>query len=645
MQQRIKVGQKTNKRDSRPVQAPFQVKGVKAAQVAAIILDELSRKYPEDCNFLDAVRLLNEGQVYLAYISVQERTLRTAVSGAQAVWVHAQANAALKKLVDREYDRWASTKSVWFSTERRCELLNRKFAMISGRLMRGLTPTRHEDRNLSLQRFSEALAFALGDTFPMERVCEEAYYGPGSSVSVRGKEVHYVRKVEAFECVPLARELAVEALRHDRAVWSQVGMDPLYATNPDAIEGFRRVVRELLVNTGVPVDRLMFIHKSIESLRSIGAQPTCSGMVQLGVHNVGVEILKSLKIDLKDQGMNQKAAWLGSRDWRLDNPLCTLDKSNASNLVALGLIQAFFPPAWAENLCRLRTPQYEAPKELGGGIHNYHMYAGMGNGTTFFVETLIFWAIAYASSFYKDPGSFVEKGEYFVYGDDVVLRRDHAKRYMSLATYLGFQFNKKKTFLEGPFRESCGADYWDGRNVRPAYPSSNEGSEFMSDLDIIGVHNTLADNELFPLDGACSRIRQLWKSNIFPIVPTDPQGNLGFRPVGSIPYYDIVRNRDRIPALSDAWQRPRTYHVRVEAKTSSLQISDPWTQLAVALLKARQSWKETGNWELSVRDVVHTRVIPEADLKKKDLVQMLGNQLARLAAYKSTTWWKPSRGL
>lgn len=599
-----------------PVKA-FQVKPVASATIAAIILDELSRDYGDVGNYLDAVSLLNQGEIYLAYLAVKERNSAICVSTPRQAWVCAQAEASVKKLLDPAYDRWPATKQAWFDTEATCEANNVRFAEMRSRIESGQPPTDDPSVNRLCLRFYEALRFALGDTFPTEEICEQAYYGPGSTVSVRGREVHYARKVEALECGSAARELAVESLRHDKAVWKHVGMDPTYSLNDSAIAGFKRVTRELLAANGEPSDRLMFIHKSITALRSIGAQPTCSGMVQLGVHSYGVRVLERVNVFLEDQSWNQKGARAGSIAWEGENPWCTLDKSNASNLLALGLVQTFFPPSWGKALCRLRTPTYTAPEELGGGTHTYHMYAGMGNGTTFFVETLVFWAMAYATSGEESVDAFVRKREYAVYGDDVVLRRDHAKAYMAFATFMGFAFNAEKTFLEGPFRESCGADYFAGVNVRPGYPSSGDGTLFMSALDIVGIHNTLADQPNFPLDGACRRIRRVWLNSIAAVLPTDPQGMLGFRPTGGIPAYDYVRDRANKVQVSSTWQRPRTFILKVKTVDTELVVSCPYTQLAIALLKARQSWKEGDTFSLTIRGKVTTRVVPESDIDRK----------------------------
>lgn len=630
-----KTGQKLAKRAPKTL---FQVKPVKAGHIAAIVLEELSHQYGDVCNYLDAAALARAGHIYLAFLSVQEQNKSRVVSSAREHWVQNQALSVLKKLVDPEFDRWPSTKAKWFSTEERCRKLNLKFQALINRRARGEKPIPFGQESY---RFYEALVYAIGDAPPLDEIAEEAHYGPGSTVSIRGREVHFVRKIEANECVPAAIDLAVQSLMHDKAVWAHIGMDPVYSQNPDAQLGFQRVMRERLMAHAVRHDRLMFIHKNIESLRSIGAQPTCSGTLQLGVHTIGTRALARVGIDLADQSWNQRLAQRGSKNWRGDNPLCTLDKTDASNLIAKMLIISHFPPAWAKLLMRIRTPGYIAPDQFGGGNYDYEMYAGMGNGTTFVVETLVFWAAAYATSSASTVENFVASRDFAVYGDDVILPRNHAIRYMRYARFLGLKFNMKKTFLDGPFRESCGADFYDGEPVRPATLDCD--GPHVGHLNLVGFHNTLADGP-FGLKGACARIRAVYSRCVFPLIPTDPAGNLGFRPV-DVPCYSVFRTRSGDVPVSPAWQRPRTYMLEVTPLHASLGVLDSWTQLAVSLLRARQGVKDPKAWSLPTRErAENVRVIPERDLDRKDLVTMLKNQLVRLSVNKSQPWWEAYRG-
>lgn len=628
----------------------FQVTPVLAIDVSIAILKDLTTTYAHYCNFTAAVDYLRSGEVYLAYLEISERTKEATVETPVQFWVFAQASAAVKKLVDPSYDRLPATYQTWWSNEERCRKLNRKFDILmrlhkAGTFVSGTDihrAKRYETVSL-LQRFRAAIHYVLGDCPPLDDIAENAYYGPGSSTGVKGREVHYHRKVQNFDTCSGSVDLASLMLCHDKAVWSEVGMDPTYSHLPEAREGMRRVVSERLAENVVPADHLMFVHKNIAVQRSICAQPTVSGALQLGFHvDMAHRLLTRCSIDLSNQGWNQKLARLGSLHWRENNPLCTLDKSDASALISQNLVLLGLPAAWCRALMRTRTASYFTPLSMGGKVHPYYMYGGMGNGTTFAIQTLLFWAGAYATSGHETPEAFVEEHEYAVYGDDVILRRDHAKRYMSFMHLLGLRFNKRKTFLNGPFRESCGADYYDGQRVRPATVDSESGT--LSELELIGIHNTLADGP-FPLKEALASIRRLWRKNVYPQLPTDNQGNLGFRPIDT-PHYSLVRDSEDKVIYSSWWHRPRTYMMEVRSKQASLGTLDSWTQMAVALLAARHSGDVSQEgWSLPVRKLTNVKVVPERDMLRKDTLQMLANSLQHLARRKDTSWFKASRGL
>jgi len=85
----------------------------------------------------------------------------------------------------------------------------------------------------------------------------------------------------------------------------------------------------------------------------------------------------------------------------------------------------------------------------------------MGNGYTFELETLVFCAIVHGVT------KLIPGRDFFVYGDDIVIPKKSFRDVVAALEVFGFTPNKKKTFASGPFRESCGGDYFMGYNVRP----------------------------------------------------------------------------------------------------------------------------------------------------------------------------------
>jgi hypothetical protein len=91
-------------------------------------------------------------------------------------------------------------------------------------------------------------------------------------------------------------------------------------------------------------------------------------------------------------------------------------------------------------------------------------FAPMGSALCFPIETMIFAAICE----YVTRGHCV-RGDYSVYGDDIIVPTQCAGQLMRLLTTLGFYVNTEKSFYqqENWFRESCGSEFCDGFDVTP----------------------------------------------------------------------------------------------------------------------------------------------------------------------------------
>jgi len=107
----------------------------------------------------------------------------------------------------------------------------------------------------------------------------------------------------------------------------------------------------------------------------------------------------------------------------------------------------------------------------------------MGNGFTFELETAVFLAIILAVRNLRAVSEPLEAlitpgRDVLVYGDDIIIPTEYASDVVSALSYCGFKTNDSKSFVEGPFRESCGGDYFRGVDVRPyflkEYPNGPE---------------------------------------------------------------------------------------------------------------------------------------------------------------------------
>jgi hypothetical protein len=88
----------------------------------------------------------------------------------------------------------------------------------------------------------------------------------------------------------------------------------------------------------------------------------------------------------------------------------------------------------------------------------------MGNGFTFELETLIFFALSHSVC-----KRIVDEPFISVYGDDIIIPTGCSEAVIAFLRLCGFSINKEKSFTTGLFRESCGGDFFDGVPVRGHY--------------------------------------------------------------------------------------------------------------------------------------------------------------------------------
>lgn len=142
----------------------------------------------------------------------------------------------------------------------------------------------------------------------------------------------------------------------------------------------------------------------------------------------------------------------------------SIDLSNASDTVCSNLVELLLPAGWFEVLSTLRSPF----TLVQGRWVKLEKFSSMGNGYTFELETVLFAAICMAAVEASSVTPILGENV-FVFGDDLLVPTQSADSVIAVLRYLGFVPNAKKTFVSGPFRESCGGDFFDGVDVRPYF--------------------------------------------------------------------------------------------------------------------------------------------------------------------------------
>lgn len=167
--------------------------------------------------------------------------------------------------------------------------------------------------------------------------------------------------------------------------------------------------------------------------------------------------LKKYGIDLLDQTRNQYLSRVA-----INRGLATVDLSSASDTISRELVRALVPEEWFALLDSLRSHSVAVPDS--DFRHQLEMFSSMGNGYTFELESLIFWALT--RSVARLLGC---KGTISVYGDDIICPIPVAKLLVRVFAYFGFSVNRSKSCISGGYRESCGAHWYYGHDVKPFF--------------------------------------------------------------------------------------------------------------------------------------------------------------------------------
>jgi hypothetical protein len=210
------------------------------------------------------------------------------------------------------------------------------------------------------------------------------------------------------------------------------------------------------------------VPKTWKTLRGIAVEPLVNAFIQRALGKQLSERLLRFGIDTQyAPATHEKLALQGS----LTGEWATIDLSCASDTLSKELVRFMLPYDWWRVLDYARCKYTDVSSVVDkhpdlfrqlrlkdDGLVELEKFSSMGNGATFELETLIFFALCTA----------VVKNHNLVrvFGDDIIVPSASASDVVKLLTQLGFVINKDKSFISGPFRESCGGDYMSGIAVK-----------------------------------------------------------------------------------------------------------------------------------------------------------------------------------
>jgi hypothetical protein len=270
-------------------------------------------------------------------------------------------------------------------------------------------------------------------------------YGPGAGNGVKG--THAAEKIQQHMTCTHPSVPYVLKLRQNNAYFR------LYDERHEG-RGY----------TVIDGSRLTTVPKNEDTERTIAIEPVGNMALQLAAGRYLEMALKSIGLDITNQQpKNKLLALRGS----LDGSIATIDLSKASDMITPDLVRALMPRDWYSLLMTLRSPRIEVP---GHGWMDLNMISTMGNGFTFPLMTLILVSLIYGYRASRGgPNQRIDWSSTCVFGDDIIVPTHEYADICQILHQAGLVVNHDKSYSDGPFRESCGGDYYNGYDVTPFY--------------------------------------------------------------------------------------------------------------------------------------------------------------------------------
>jgi hypothetical protein len=267
----------------------------------------------------------------------------------------------------------------------------------------------------------------------------------------------------------------------------------------------------------IPV-KVISVPKTMKTPRIIAVEPTAMQYAQQAILRSFRDAIRGTRVDgfigLDDQTPNQRMARQGS----LNGDLATLDLSEASDRVSLEAVSNLLADHRhlhdAVLACRSRRALLPS-----GDVISLAKFASMGSALCFPMEAAVFLTAIFVG-IEQDLGHQLSQreidsyaGRVRVFGDDIIVPVDHVRSVIASLEYFGLKVNTSKSFWTGKFRESCGKEWYDGKDVsivrvRRTLPSSRKNVQEI--ISTVSLRNQLFlagfESTVDLLDGRMLRI-------------------------------------------------------------------------------------------------------------------------------------------
>lgn len=289
----------------------------------------------------------------------------------------------------------------------------------------------------------------LGD-YSSEELVDESNWGPGVTTLLKGSHVSAYNKFHLENGMTRRLYNFIEP-------WFSMAY-PLWTERICNGKGSPLNSDHFVFEEG---NEVITVPKNAKTDRVIAVEPGFNLWFQKGIGSMIRRRLSRVGVNLNDQTRNQQLAESSS----ISDDLATVDFSSASDSISYEVVRELLPPDWFTLLDVTRSPV----GTQNGTQFKWNKFSSMGNGYTFELESLIFFAAAKAVCEYCD----VSSQDVSVFGDDVILPSSCFELFRTFCDFLGFKVGASKSFSSGPFRESCGAHFYAGVDCKPIFLKEN----------------------------------------------------------------------------------------------------------------------------------------------------------------------------
>lgn len=216
----------------------------------------------------------------------------------------------------------------------------------------------------------------------------------------------------------------------------------------------------------LPPARIVFVEKDSRGPRTISCEPKERQWLQ---QMIGRSLMSYAElhpysrghVNFTDQSINGEIAIKSS----VTKEYATLDLKDASDRLSWALIAQIFPSTITRMLAATRSTHSELPD---GRVVKLKKFAPMGSATTFPIQSIAFFSICVGAIAQRSNEDWASCARHvYVYGDDIIVPVKYADSCIAALEIFGLKVNRDKSFIHGPFRESCGRNALGGIVTTP----------------------------------------------------------------------------------------------------------------------------------------------------------------------------------